>query len=125
VFVHVTKSDAIWPDCIQCQVKNGTTGELFGTGSVQFETAPIIKGKHVIQIKENSEKPSGEWNDYDVFVNDKHIETKINGKFGAAGECNASSGSIALQAEGFGIEFREIRIGELPRPMDDSISPKK
>ncbi len=113
VFIQVAKSDAIWPDCVQCQVKNGSTGELFGTGSIQFD-APVIKGKKVVQIAGNSEKPSGEWNDYDIYTSGNRVETKVNGKLGASGTCNASVGAIALQAEGFGIEFKEIELGELP-----------
>jgi len=60
-------------------------------------------------------KPSPEWNHYQVTCNDGTIQLAVNGKVVSGGsKITPRKGYICLESEGAPIEFRNIRIKELP-----------
>ena len=60
-------------------------------------------------------KPSPEWNHYRVTCNDGTIQLAVNGKVVSGGsKVTPCKGYICLESEGSPIEFRNIRIKELP-----------
>ena len=63
---------------------------------------------------ENRVKPVGEWNAFDITSQGSTISLSVNGKMVSEfKECEVKKGYVALEAEGFRIEFRNIRIKEL------------
>ena len=64
---------------------------------------------------ERRAKPAGEWNHYRVTCNDGVITLAVNGKVVSGGSaCSPRKGYICLESEGSPVEFRDIRIKELP-----------
>ena len=60
-------------------------------------------------------KPSPEWNHYRVTCNDGVLKLAVNGKEVSGGsEISPRKGYICLESEGSPVEFRNIRIKELP-----------
>jgi hypothetical protein len=59
--------------------------------------------------------PSPLWNHYRVTCKDGSISLAVNGKVVTRGqECNPRKGYICLESEGSPVEFRNLRIKELP-----------
>jgi len=60
-------------------------------------------------------KGSPEWNHYRIHCNNGNIKLAVNGKVVTTGsQCNPLKGYICLESEGAPIEFRNLRIKELP-----------
>lgn len=64
---------------------------------------------------ENRSRDSPEWNHYRIECNDGVVRLQVNGKEVSGGsECNWRKGYLALESEGSPVEFRNLRIKELP-----------
>ena len=64
---------------------------------------------------ENRVKPSGNWNHYYVRGINGEVRLWVNGKEVSGGNnCSVASGYLCLESEGAPIEFRNIRLRELP-----------
>ena len=69
------------------------------------------KGRRIINLTDNSEKPLGEWNTMVVECYKDAIKVWLNGDLVNHGEnCTANKGQIALQAEGAEVEFRKVML---------------
>ncbi|MDE3068894.1 MAG: DUF1080 domain-containing protein [Verrucomicrobiota bacterium] len=106
VFIRTSADGAVW---YQAQVAS-VGGFLFGDTPVggkreRFQTTS----------KENRMKPAGEWNSLEVTARGKKLTVWLNGAVTAEfGQCGVSKGYIALEAEGHRIEFRNLRLKEIP-----------
>lgn len=61
--------------------------------------------------------PPGEWNRYDIRVEGCRYTIRVNGQLSQQVEdCALKRGYLGLEAEGFDIEFRNIRLRELAPP---------
>lgn len=88
-------------------------GELFGVGGLTLvpENPRGTRSKST----ENRCKPRGEWNVYDVVAVDGTIKLSVNGKFvNGISKASQKKGYLCLESEGARIQFRNIRILELP-----------
>ena len=111
VFIHAQTPDAIWPACIECQLKAGSAGDFICMGgSDMYERTD--KTKIVVAKKTASnEKPVGEWNTLEVTCRDNSITVLVNGLLqNEATGVTLSKGYICLQSEGKDIEFRNISL---------------
>jgi hypothetical protein len=64
---------------------------------------------------EERSKGSPEWNHYRIVCSNGVIRLSVNGKEVSGGEdCNYRKGYLALESEGAPVEFRNLRIKELP-----------
>ena len=88
-------------------------GELFGVGGV--ETVPDNpRGTRSMSI-ENRCKGKGEWNSYTVVCVDGVIKLSVNGKFvNGISKSTARKGYLCLESEGAEIQFRNLKVIELP-----------
>lgn len=69
------------------------------------------KGRRILNLTDNSEKPLGEWNNMVVECLDNKIKVWVNGDLVNEGfDGTANQGQIALQAEGAEVEFRKVLI---------------
>lgn len=88
-------------------------GELFGVGGVT--TAPDNPRGTRSKSIENRCKGKGEWNTYDVVCVDGVIKLSVNGKFvNGISRSSIKKGYLCLESEGAEIEFRNLRVIELP-----------
>jgi len=109
VFVRNSADGSVWH---QAQVGAGNDGYLFGRTLLEGKIAPM---KFSPKPEVNRIKPPGEWNTYEVRCQGPQLTLWVNG--GLSSEFTASEvpkGYLGLEAEGFRIEFRNIRIKLLP-----------
>lgn len=111
---------------VEVQVLDGQEGDWFTS---QGDIFPI-HGARMTPLNgrggdrafptENRSKPSPEWNHYRITCNKGDIQLEVNGKVVTQGRnCSPSKGYICLESEGSPVEFRNLRIAELPEsPID-------
>ena len=88
-------------------------GELFGVGGV--ETVPDNPRGTRSKSIENRCKGKGEWNSYTVVCVDGVIKLSVNGKFvNGISKSTVRKGYLCLESEGAEIQFRNLKIVELP-----------
>jgi len=88
-------------------------GELFGVGDVKIipDNPRGARSKSI----ENRCLGKEEWNTYEVVCVDGTIKLSVNGKFvNGISQASQRKGFICLEAEGSEIQFRNIKIIELP-----------
>ncbi|MEQ8764283.1 MAG: DUF1080 domain-containing protein [Planctomycetota bacterium] len=93
-----------------------THGDVFPVGSSKMKPFPPLSpnGQRSFPTAERS-KPSPEWNHYYVRCINGEVRLWVNGEEVSGGNgCEPSSGYLALESEGSPIEFRNLRIRELP-----------
>jgi len=67
------------------------------------------------EMKENRIKPAGEWNVYEIHAVGKQIALWVNGAIvNEFNDCEVLSGYMGLEAEGYGVEFRNVQLKRLP-----------
>jgi len=120
VLLHASGPDQVWPKCIECQLKSGNAGDFVlmnGAGiTVDGEDKQDIDKQFVVSAKKekSSEKPTGEWNTYEIYCLKDTIKCYVNSVLQNEGtNATITSGWICLQSEGGPIEFRNIYIEPL------------
>jgi hypothetical protein len=124
VLVHASTPRALYkmfPKSIEAQLYHENAGDFWCI--VEDITVPdmekrrgpkeewgITEGKQrrVLNLTDGSEKPIGEWNNMTIECFKNTITVWVNGDLVNQGECTASKGQIALQAEGAEVEFRKV-----------------
>ena len=110
----------IWPKSLEAQINAGSAGDFWGLDGFPL-AGPEERLKKLdhpdfgkltnLQRTDTVEKPTGEWNQYDIVAAGSVVTLKINGKeVNKATNCDAHPGKICLTAEGSRIEFRNIRL---------------
>jgi hypothetical protein len=114
VFVHGTGPDKIWPHCYEAQLQAGNAGEIRANGGALFQEKSKPEDKSIPKLAASSERPNGEWNDYEIVCRGKSITLSVNGVHqNQLDDAASNTGWIALQAEGGVIEFRAITLERL------------
>lgn len=93
-----------------------TNGDVFAVGKSTMKPFPPVSpnGRRSFPRK-NLSKGVDQWNHYYVRAINGEVRLWVNGEEVSGGnECNPKSGYICLEAEGAPVEFRNIRIRELP-----------
>ncbi len=93
-----------------------TDGDVFAVGSSKMKPFPPISpdGSRSFPTKQRS-KGIGEWNHYYVRGINGEIRLWVNGEEVSGGSgCDPRSGYLCLESEGSPVEFRNLRIRELP-----------
>lgn len=93
-----------------------TNGDVFAVGTSKMTPFPPTSpnGKRSFPRK-NLSLGVGEWNHYYVRAINGEVRLWVNGEEVSGGSgCEPRSGYLCLESEGSPIEFREIRIRELP-----------
>ena len=132
VLVHASTPRALYkmfPKSVEVQLEHKNAGDFWCI--VQDITAPdmvkrrgpaekwgIVEGKNrrIENLTNNSEKPAGEWNRMVIECWQDEIRVWVNGdKVNHGDKCTATSGQIALQAEGSEVEFRKVLMTPITR----------
>lgn len=118
VLVHATtpKTLGIWPRSMEAQLNHGHAGDIWviGTTCTIENAAERVKDRRHFNLTDDSEKPIGEWNKYEIFCESDNLIIKVNGVLvNHVTACSVSKGAIALQSEGAEIHFRNIQLRPL------------
>jgi hypothetical protein len=118
VLVHVGRPEAlgIWPQSMEAQLNHQNAGDIWVIGTTcEIENADKrVMGRRHLNLTDDSEKPIGEWNAYEVECRGDTITIKVNGELvNHVTKCSVSKGAIALQSEGASIDFRNIKLRPL------------
>ncbi len=108
VYVRNSADGSIWH---QAQVGSSSGGFVFGNTLVKGVAQRINLRD---QMKENRVRPAGEWNTFEIRAEGPKISLWVNG--GVTSEydqCEVARGYVALEAEGFRIDFRNVKLKEL------------
>jgi hypothetical protein len=91
-----------------------THGDVFPIHGASMQPFGRHNGDRSFPSEERS-KPSPEWNHYRIVCSNGVLRLHVNGKEVSGGEnCNYRKGYLALESEGAPVEFRTVRIRELP-----------
>jgi hypothetical protein len=93
-----------------------THGDVFPVGTSKMEPFPPVApdGKRAFPRK-NLSKGIGEWNHYYVRAINGEVRLWVNGEEVTGGtKCTPATGFLCLESEGSPVEFRNLRIRELP-----------
>lgn len=93
-----------------------THGDVFGVGNVKFKPfAPISPdGSRSFPRKELT-KGVGEWNHYYIRGINGEVRLWVNGEEVSGGNgCDPATGYLCFESEGSPVEFKQIRLRELP-----------
>jgi Domain of Unknown Function (DUF1080) len=96
-----------------------THGDVFPIHGATMKPHGPHRGDRSFPTEERS-KRSPEWNHYRVVASNGVLRLSVNGKEVSGGsECNYRKGYLALESEGAPVEFRNLRIKELPSSNPD------
>lgn len=112
----------MFPKSIEVQMMHENAGDFWcivqdiKTDDMETRRGPkeewgITEGKkrRILNLTDDSEKPLGEWNSMKIECLDNQIKVWLNDDLVNYGyDATASSGQIALQAEGAEVEFRKV-----------------
>jgi hypothetical protein len=91
-----------------------THGDVFPIHGSTMKPLGRHNGQRSFPSEERS-KRSPEWNHYRVIGSNGVLRLEVNGKEVSGGEdCNYRKGYLGLESEGAPVEFRNIRVKELP-----------
>lgn len=91
-----------------------THGDVFAIHGSTMKPFPPSRGMRSFPTEQRS-KPSPEWNHYRITCQDGIIRLAVNGKEVSGGEeCVWRKGYIGLESEGGPVDWRNLRIKELP-----------
>jgi len=88
-------------------------------GGYLFGNTPVNGVAQRVNLREkmagNRVKPAGEWNVYEVRAVGKQIILWVNGAVvNEFADCEVPRAYIGLEAEGYRVEFRNVRLKQLP-----------
>jgi hypothetical protein len=91
-----------------------THGDVFPIHGASMKPFGRHNGMRSFPAEERSQ-PSPAWNHYRILGTNGVLRLQVNGKEVSGGEdCNYRKGYLALESEGAPVEFRNLRIKELP-----------
>jgi hypothetical protein len=93
-----------------------TNGDVFPTGSTKMTPfPPVSPGGERSFPRKNLSRGFGEWNHYYVRAINGEVRLWVNGEEVSGGtNCKPATGYLCLESEGAPIEFRGLRLRELP-----------
>ena len=130
VLVHASRPRMLYkmfPQSIECQMHVGNAGDFWCIGEdiavddMVARRGPeekwgVVEGKNrrIRNTTDDSENEPGEWNEMVIECRGSSVTVWVNGDLVNEGyDCTASSGQIAVQAEGAPCEFRKIELTTL------------
>jgi Domain of Unknown Function (DUF1080) len=118
VFVHVTGPDKIWPKAVEAQLMADHAGDFWLVDQFKLKVDPKRQdpkqARHYFRMKDNVEKPIGEWNQYEITCDGGTIKLVVNGQVVNEGsDAEVTKGKILLQSEGAEIYFRNVELKPL------------
>ncbi len=108
VYARNSEDGKIWH---QAQVGSGRGGFLFGDSPVDGEVRRVNLSK---QAEDGRVRPAGEWNTYEITCKGSEMTLWTNGANTCTwANCQMPEGYIGVEAEGYRIIFRNLRVKPL------------
>lgn len=108
--LNITGEHKVWPKCIEVQGQYQGVCTIFPIGGAKGPRPKVDSA-----AREKARKPHTEWNSVEIVMNNGAITAKLNGVTIAQSQpYDLKEGPIGFQSEGAPIDFRKIRIKELP-----------
>jgi hypothetical protein len=108
IFARNSADGAIWH---QAQAGGGSGGFLFGVSPVQGEAKRMTFND---KTKPSRVKPAGEWNAFEITAKGNQLVLWVNGAVTSEwNNLEVLKGYIGLEAEGYRIEFRNLKLKKL------------
>lgn len=114
---HCTGPDLVWANCLELQVQEGDTGDMWlipgmeATPSVEVLGRRYGGGREYTRVVKwaGYERPHGQWNTVTVVARGDRFEHWVNGRVNLRGRAASKTrGRIQLQSEGAEVEYRNI-----------------
>jgi hypothetical protein len=105
VYVRNSSDGKMWH---QAQCGDASGGYLFGETLAAYALKPFNLSK---EMTEQRVKPAGEWNTYELTCKGRQVTLWVNG--GVTNfwkSCPVPRGYLGLEAEGWSIEFRNVKV---------------
>ncbi len=117
VLLRVVGEDQVWPKSMEAQLHSENAGDIWNIGDFTATVdASRTQGRRTVKNYDTNEKPLGGWNHYRIVFDGPTLMLFVNGTLqNVATHCEAVPGRLALQSEGAHIQFRNIRLRELPK----------
>ena len=129
ILVHASKLRnlyGMYPQSIEVQMNHQHAGDFWcivediKVPNMEKRRGPkknggIIEGKarRILNLTDGSENPVGQWNAMTIECSGNEVKVWVNDKLVNHGyNCTASTGKLAIQAEGSEVEFRKIVISD-------------
>ena len=120
VLVRMTGPHQVWPKSLEAQLNAGQAGDFWGLAGYPLSGPPermkVLEhpkfGK-LTNLRKTAEleKPTGEWNDYEIAVDGGQVTLKVNGQVvNQTTDCEVLPGKILLTAEGDEYHFRNVQL---------------
>lgn len=130
VLVHASTPRALYgmfPRSIEVQLESGNAGDFWcivediRVPDMERRRGPKEqwgitegKGRRILNLTDNSEKPVGQWNTMVIEAVGRSIRVWVNGDLVNDGtDATADHGQIALQSEGSEVEFRKLVLSHI------------
>ena len=121
VFLRINGDPKPLPRCIECQLKSGDAGDVYGFHGMKIDGDKARRvevkahelGGDFVGVKKRfaNENPPGQWNRYELSLIRGNLTVWVNGKqTNEASDCEVIAGPIGLQSEGGEIHFRNVRL---------------
>jgi hypothetical protein len=109
VLLHIQDKDEVWPTSFEAQLMHENAGDIWVIGGAEFNEHRGNVDRRVPKKHPTSEKPLGEWNEYEIVCKGDTLKLWVNGVLQNEGTgLNFTQGYIGFQSEGAPIEFRNI-----------------
>jgi hypothetical protein len=117
--IRVQPPDKVWPKSIECQLQTGNAGDIWIIDQFPMTVDESRRNpkspRNIIKLEPSSEKPLGEWNQYEITMDGQDLTLKVNGVVqNRATDVEEVPGKILFQSEGAQIEFRNVVLTPLP-----------
>ena len=100
-------------------IRCGLEGKQFPTNGWQInlkqtDLGALLKNKDILVSPKPPTIADGVWAKFTMTAHSTNVALELNGQKLYAHSCDAASGFIGIQAEGKQLEFRNVRVRELP-----------
>jgi len=118
LLLRTTGKDKVWPRSIECQGAKNNLGDIWNIDKFPMKAAADrTRGRHTRKMHPSNEKPVGQWNQYEIYLNKGDLRMYVNGLLqNAATECQEIPGTICLQSEGGPVEWRNLVLIPIVEP---------
>lgn len=113
VMFRCSENGAIWH---QAQTGDASGGFVFGDTPVQGKTKRINLMKQTVGKRV---RPAGEWNTFEIRCEGNDVRLWVNGGTTVRWkECEYPKGFLGLEAEGYAIEFKNVKVKPIKKSSD-------
>ena len=106
VLVFITGEHKVWPRCLEVQ---GRWDEMAHIKSNARDVTVAVRDDEAARA--TARKPVGDWNSIELVAKDGALTSRLNGvKIADSDATELREGPLGFQAEGFDVEFRNLRI---------------